>query len=329
MQDTIVVAGGGHAAAQVVDSLRRDGYAGRLVMVCGEPALPYQRPPLSKKFLGGELDVERLPIRHGAFYESIHCELMLGNPVVAIDAGARKVDALGRRQPRLRQARARDRRPRAAAAGARRGPARRARAAHDGRRRRRSARESQPGVRVAIVGAGYIGLECAATFRKLGLDVTVIEMMDRVMNRVVAPEMSSFYQAEHAGHGVNVLTDRKVQALLRRRQRPRRRVHGRHAGARGPRDRRHRARAEHRARRGRGPQVRGRHRGRRALPHQRPGHLRDRRLLQPPEPALRPAHPPRVGGQRLRAGEVRRREHLRQGRRRTTRRRGSGRTSTS
>ena len=71
-----------------------------------------------------------------------------------------------------------------------------------------------PGVRVAIVGAGYIGLECAATFRKLGLDVTVIEMMDRVMNRVVAPEMSRFYQAEHAGHGVNVLTDRKVQAFL-------------------------------------------------------------------------------------------------------------------
>jgi 3-phenylpropionate/trans-cinnamate dioxygenase ferredoxin reductase subunit len=71
-----------------------------------------------------------------------------------------------------------------------------------------------PGVRVAIVGAGYIGLECAATFRKLGLDVTVIEMMDRVMNRVVAPEMSGFYQAEHAGHGVNVLTDRKVEAFL-------------------------------------------------------------------------------------------------------------------
>jgi 3-phenylpropionate/trans-cinnamate dioxygenase ferredoxin reductase subunit len=69
-------------------------------------------------------------------------------------------------------------------------------------------------VRVAIVGAGYIGLECAATFRKLGLDVTVIEMMDRVMNRVVAPEMSAFYQSEHAGHGVTVLTDRKVHRLL-------------------------------------------------------------------------------------------------------------------
>ena len=86
---------------------------------------------------------------------------------------------------------------------------------------RRSARGIKPGVRVAIVGAGYIGLECAATFRKLGLDVTVIEMMDRVMNRVVAPEMSGFYQAEHASHGVKVLDRRKVSGLPRRRQRSR------------------------------------------------------------------------------------------------------------
>src|SRR4029450_174467 len=56
-----------------------------------EPTLPYQRPPLSKKFLGGELDVERLPIRHAAYYETINCELMLGNPVTALDSGARKL----------------------------------------------------------------------------------------------------------------------------------------------------------------------------------------------------------------------------------------------
>ena len=74
MQDTIVVAGGGHAAAQVVDSLRRDGFNGRLVMACGEPVIPYQRPPLSKKYLAGELDAERLPIRPASFYEGIHCE---------------------------------------------------------------------------------------------------------------------------------------------------------------------------------------------------------------------------------------------------------------
>ena len=212
MQDTIVVAGGGHAGAQVVDSLRRDGYAGRLVMACGEPALPYQRPPLSKKFLGGELPVERLPIRHGEYYETIHCEMILGNPVVAIDAAARKVklsDGGSLAYDKLVLAIGGHARP-IAVPGADLPGVHVLRTMKDVEAIRA---RIHPGVRVAVVGAGYIGLECAATFRKLGLDVTVIEMMDRVMNRVVAPEMSGFYQAEHASHGVSVLTDRKVSAF--------------------------------------------------------------------------------------------------------------------
>jgi 3-phenylpropionate/trans-cinnamate dioxygenase ferredoxin reductase subunit len=213
MQDTIVVAGGGHAAAQVVDSLRRDGYAGRLVMACGEPSLPYQRPPLSKKFLGGEMELERLPIRPASFYESIRCELVLGNPVVAIDAAAHKIrlsDGGSLGYDKLVLAIGGHARP-LQVAGADLPGVHVLRTVADVQAIRARAR---PGVRVAIVGAGYIGLECAATFRKLGLDVTVIEMMDRVMCRVVAPEMSRFYLSEHASHGVNVLTDRKVRALL-------------------------------------------------------------------------------------------------------------------
>ena len=85
MPDCIVIVGGGHAGAQAVDSLRRDGFAGRLVLVAGEPALPYQRPPLSKKFLAGEFEADRLPIRHAQYYETIHCEVLLGNPATAID----------------------------------------------------------------------------------------------------------------------------------------------------------------------------------------------------------------------------------------------------
>jgi len=213
MQDTIVVAGGGHAAAQVVDSLRRDGFTGRLVMACGEAEIPYQRPPLSKKFLAGELDAGRLPIRPASFYDSIRCELLLANPVVSIDARARSVTladggtlaygklvlAVGGRARELPV-------PGAGLPGIHV-----LRTLTDVNAIRA---HIAPGVRVAVVGAGYIGLECAATFRKLGLDVTVIEMMDRVMNRVVAPEMSRFYQGEHACHGVNVLTDRKVSAFL-------------------------------------------------------------------------------------------------------------------
>jgi len=208
-QDTIVVAGGGHAAAQVVDSLRRDGFSGRLVMVCGEPTLPYQRPPLSKKFLGGELEPDRLPIRHAHYYEGIRCELMLGNPVVGIDAGAKKIklsDGGSLGYDKLVLAIGGHARP-IPVPGADLPGVHVLRTMADVEAIRA---RIQPGVRVAVVGAGYIGLECAATFRKLGLDVTVIEMMDRVMNRVVAPEMSAFYQGEHAGHGVNVLTERKV-----------------------------------------------------------------------------------------------------------------------
>jgi 3-phenylpropionate/trans-cinnamate dioxygenase ferredoxin reductase component len=213
MQDTIVVAGGGHAAAQVVDSLRRDGYGGRLVMVCGEPVLPYQRPPLSKKFLAGELEPERLPIRPASFYENIRCELVLGNPVVSIDAGGHTIGLsdggrLGYDKLVL-------------AIGGHARPIPVPGAGLPGVHVLRTVADVNviraklhPGVRVAIVGAGYIGLECAATFRKLGHDVTVIEMMDRVMNRVVAPEMSRFYESEHASHGVKVLTDSCVSKFL-------------------------------------------------------------------------------------------------------------------
>jgi len=212
MQDTIVVAGGGHAAAQVVDSLRRDGFAGRVVMVAGEPMLPYQRPPLSKKFLGGELEAERLPIRPASFYENIRCELMLGNPVVAIDAAGRKLrlaDGGDLAYDRLVLAIGGHARP-LSVPGADLPGVHVLRTMADVEAIRAKIR---PGVRVAIVGAGYIGLECAATFRKLGLDVAVIEMMDRVMCRVVAPEMSGFYHAEHCSHGVTVLTGRKVSAF--------------------------------------------------------------------------------------------------------------------
>ena len=213
MPDTIVVAGGGHAAAQVVDSLRRDGYAGRLVMACGEPVIPYQRPPLSKKFLAGELEAERLPIRPASFYENIRCELMLGNPAVSIDTRGRTLglaDGGSLAYDKLVLAIGGHARP-IPVPGADLPGVHVLRTVADVEAIRA---KLKPGVRVAIVGAGYIGLECAATFRKLGHDVTVIEMMDRVMNRVVAPEMSEFYQSEHVGHGVNVLTDRKVQGFL-------------------------------------------------------------------------------------------------------------------
>jgi len=212
MSETIVVVGGGHAAAQVVDSLRRDGFSGRLVLVAGEPELPYQRPPLSKKFLAGEMELDRLPIRHAPFYEGIHCETILGNQALAIDTAARRLKLAGGEEvtyDKLVLAVGGHARP-LPVPGAELSGVHVLRTVADVHAIRALAK---PGARAAIVGAGYIGLECAATLRKLGLEVTVIEMLDRVMSRVVAPEMSRFYHQEHVAHGVTVLTGKRVGAF--------------------------------------------------------------------------------------------------------------------
>lgn len=212
MAETIVVVGGGHAAAQVLDSLRREHFAGRLIMIGEEPVLPYQRPPLSKKFLAGEFDAERLPIRPASFYESIHCELVLGNPVTAIDRAVRTLRLADGGKIAYDQL--------VLAVGGHARPLRVPGAELPGVHVLRTIADVNairariaPGGRTVIVGAGYIGLECAATLRKLGMDVTVIEMMDRVMSRVVAPEMSRFYGAEHVARGVRLLTGRRVSAF--------------------------------------------------------------------------------------------------------------------
>jgi 3-phenylpropionate/trans-cinnamate dioxygenase ferredoxin reductase subunit len=213
MPDCIVIVGGGHAGAQAVDSLRRDGFAGRLVLVAGEPELPYQRPPLSKKYLAGELEADRLPIRHAQYYETIHCEVLLGNPAVAVDTAAHRLTlADGTRL---------DYGKLVLATGGYARPLPVPGADLDGVHVLRTIADVNairariaPGLRAAIVGAGYIGLECAATLRKLGVEVTVIEMMERVMSRVVAPEMSRFYLKEHVAHGVAVLLGRRVGAFI-------------------------------------------------------------------------------------------------------------------
>jgi 3-phenylpropionate/trans-cinnamate dioxygenase ferredoxin reductase component len=213
MQDTIIVVGGGHAGAQAVDSLRRDGFTGRLVLVAAEPVLPYQRPPLSKKFLAGELEADRLPIRHAQYYETIHCEVLLGNPATAIDTAAHELTLAD--GTKLDYARL------VLATGGYARPLPVPGADLDGVHVLRTMADVNairariaPGLCAAIVGAGYIGLECAATLRKLDVEVTVIEMMDRVMSRVVAPEMSRFYHKEHVSHGVTVLTGKRVSTFI-------------------------------------------------------------------------------------------------------------------
>jgi 3-phenylpropionate/trans-cinnamate dioxygenase ferredoxin reductase subunit len=212
MYGRVVIVGGGQAAVQAIDTLRRKGFTGELVLIGDEPWLPYQRPPLSKKYLAGALERERLLLRPQHFYESHSVETRLG----------RRVEEIASREQRLRL----DDGSTVAydalliATGSRPRPLAAPGDDLDGVYFLRTIADVErirahflPGKRLVIVGGGYIGLEVAATAREAGLEVTVLEMADRVMNRVVCPQLSTFFEAEHARHGVRILCNSRVRAL--------------------------------------------------------------------------------------------------------------------
>jgi 3-phenylpropionate/trans-cinnamate dioxygenase ferredoxin reductase subunit len=212
MFERIVIVGAGQAAVQAVDTLRRRGFAGKLTLIGDEASPPYQRPPLSKKYLAGALERERLLIRPAAFYADHAVETHFGRRVTDLAPRERHVrlddgvvvpfDALliatGSRPRELQ------------IPGADLEGVHYLRTALDADRIRAG---WVRGGRLLIVGGGYIGLEVAATARELGMEVTVLEMAERVMNRVTCPEVSAFYAAEHARHGVHIHCNERVRAL--------------------------------------------------------------------------------------------------------------------
>jgi 3-phenylpropionate/trans-cinnamate dioxygenase ferredoxin reductase subunit len=208
----IAIVGAGQAAAAAIDTLRRKGFTGSISLVGEEDSWPYQRPPLSKKYLAGALAQERLLIRPPHFYAQHAIETHLARRVTHIERGAQRIRLDdGAMLPYDELLLATGSRPRVLSApgvelpgvhflhtvkdvAAIRGDFARAR-------------------RVVIVGGGYIGLEAAATCRELGLQTTVLEMADRTMNRVTCAEVSAFVQAEHARHGVNIVCNMRVRAI--------------------------------------------------------------------------------------------------------------------
>jgi 3-phenylpropionate/trans-cinnamate dioxygenase ferredoxin reductase subunit len=212
MQDTFVIVGAGQAAAQAVDSLRRAGFGGRLVVVGDEPCLPYQRPPLSKKFLAGELAVERLALKPASFYEQARAELRLGVRVEGLDLARREVRLSdGERILYDRLLLATGAAPRKVTVpGNGLAGVHYLRTVADVERIRAELVIARA---VVVVGGGYIGLEAAATCRGLGSEVDVVEMADRVMGRVVAPEVSAFFTSEHARAGVRIHTQTLVSGF--------------------------------------------------------------------------------------------------------------------
>lgn len=213
MPETVVIAGAGQAAAQAIVTLRHGGFDGDIVLVGEEPYLPYQRPPLSKKFLAGELEQERLFLRHEHFYAEHRIGLRLGTRVEAIDRKAATA-RIGGRDVRY------DRLILATGSHVRRLPVpgddlpgvQYLRTLDDVRGIRTRLR---PGARMVVVGAGYIGLEVAAVAVTAGLDVTVVEIADRVMMRVVSPPISSFYLNAHREAGVRFRLETGVKEFRR------------------------------------------------------------------------------------------------------------------
>jgi 3-phenylpropionate/trans-cinnamate dioxygenase ferredoxin reductase subunit len=209
---TVVIVGASHAAVQAIDTLRREGHTGRIVLVGDEPSLPYNRPPLSKKYFSGELERERLLLRSAHFYEQAQVEVKLGVRATAIDRTDQRLrlsDGTELRYDKLLLCiGSRNRQLDVPGTDLRGIHYLRTMADVDDIRG-----EIAGAQRLVVVGAGYIGLEAAASARHLGLDVTVLEMADRPMNRVVAPEISAFYQRRHEREGVHLVCNTSVTSF--------------------------------------------------------------------------------------------------------------------
>jgi len=208
----VVIIGAGQAAAQACASLRLFGYEGAITMIGDEPALPYQRPPLSKAYMKGELAEERLYFKPAAWYEAQNIDPVLSLRATKIDRSAQVVEMeMGGSVGYDALIIATGSRPRALPVeGAELDGVFDLRDLGDVERIRPRMIE---GSKLVIVGAGYIGLEAAAVARQMGLDVTVLEMEERVLARVTSPIMSAFFQEEHGRQGVEIKTGARLASL--------------------------------------------------------------------------------------------------------------------
>src|SRR5262245_26115711 len=214
MDDSVVIVGAGQAAAQLAMSLRQGGHAAPIRMICDEPHWPYQRPPLSKKFLAEYRDPDSLFLRPESFWRQHH---------VHADLGA----AVGKIEPREHRAVLTDGREisygtlvLATGTSARALPVPGVelpgvfslRKIEEGVSLRPEINVAE---RIVIVGGGYIGLEVAAVVRTEGRSVTVLEAEDRVLKRVTGPATSDFFDRYHRKHGVDIRLGARLVAIER------------------------------------------------------------------------------------------------------------------
>jgi len=210
---TILIIGGGQAAVQACQSLRRHGFSGGLRIIGDEPVAPYQRPPLSKAFLKGDLVRERLALKAEKFYADKAIDLTLDTRVDSIDRSSKTLSlATGEELGYDKLIIATGATPRALPVPG---------ADLDGVLPLKTIADTdrlrpllEAGKKLVVIGGGYIGLECAATARSKGLDVTLLERLPRVLARVTAEPVSDFFHQLHSDHGVDLRYNVGVEALV-------------------------------------------------------------------------------------------------------------------
>ncbi|MCH7815179.1 MAG: FAD-dependent oxidoreductase [Proteobacteria bacterium] len=206
-----IIVGASHAGATLALQLRREGWSGAIQLIGAEAELPYHRPPLSKEHLAGAKTIDCMRLRPAKVYQDNAIELLLGTAVEHIDIDAKSVKLSDKRELRF------DKLALCTGAEVRKLPI------GEGLANifyLRTAADVAPLIslsktakRVVIIGAGYIGLETAAVLIQKGLQVTVLEMADRILNRVTSEAMSDFMAALHRDHGVAIVTATEVTEI--------------------------------------------------------------------------------------------------------------------
>lgn len=209
----IVVVGAGQAGFSLVAKLRSLGHMGRITLLGEEAAPPYQRPPLSKAYLKGDMELERLYLRPEAFYAENNVDLHLAETVVAIDRADKAVVAGGRSFRYDTLALTTGSVPRRLP-GAIGGELEGVHVMRDLKDADTLAPAMREGAHVVIVGGGYIGLEAAAVAAQRGMVVTLVEMAPRILQRVAAPETSTYFRKLHQENGVNIIEGVGLKTLL-------------------------------------------------------------------------------------------------------------------
>jgi 3-phenylpropionate/trans-cinnamate dioxygenase ferredoxin reductase subunit len=211
-EQTCVIVGASHAGTQLALSLRQGGWQGRIVLAGDEPVKPYQRPPLSKDVLSGLKSLEQIPIRPAAVLENAGIEFMLGRRVETIDR-ARKIlylddgESLAYDKLALTLGAYPSTIP---LTGTDKYGVHYLRKLADVEQIRPLIGEGKSAV---IIGGGYIGLEAGAVLRQTGMTVTVLEALPRVLQRVTAPVVSTFYQRLHDEEGLWIVTGALVTSI--------------------------------------------------------------------------------------------------------------------